>query len=89
MLAFLITGGFMTNKDKVMIIVDKLFEITEKDFDINISGHCGGMVVGYKNGNEDGFHIHVDDTGSFPDQLQQLVKAVHEVHERQNEHKHS
>lgn len=75
----------MTNKDKALIIINKLFEIAENDYDINISGHCGGMVVSYKNGNDNGFHVHIDDFKSFPEQLQQLMEAVHNVHEQQSQ----
>ena len=55
----------MTNKDKALEIVNKLFEISEQDFDINISGHCGGMVVGYKGGDKKGFHILLSSVNFF------------------------
>ena len=75
----------MTNKDKALVIVNKLFEICEQGFEISFSGHCREMVVGYRNGNNDGYHCHISDWKSFPDQLQEIIQATHDVEKLQKE----
>ena len=69
----------MTNKDRALIIVNTLFEMTDHDFDITFSGHCGGMVIGFSNGNEDGWHFHISEHKDFPEQLKEIVQAIYEA----------
>lgn len=64
----------MTNKDKALIIVNKLFELAEKDIKITFSGHCGEMVVG-----SDDFHAHISDHEKFEKQLQSIIISLDQI----------
>lgn len=75
----------MTNKDKALAIVDKLFEMCEKDYDITFSGHCGEMVIGFRNGNEDGYHYHIHSHVNFSSQLTTILQSLDAIEHRQKE----
>lgn len=70
----------MTNKDKALIILNKLFELAEKDISVTFSGHCREMVVG----SED-FHAHIFDHEKFEDQLQHIIVALDQIQEMNND----
>lgn len=68
-----------TNKDKALQIVNKLFEICEKDYEVKFSGHCGEMVVSCGKG-DNYFHSHIfSHNSNFSDELQQVLQALHKV----------
>ena len=74
----------MTNRDKCLVIVSKLFEICEQDFNVTFSGHCGEMVVDFKNDGE-GHHFHISNHKDFSDQLQEIIQAVCAIEHCQKE----
>lgn len=78
----------MTNKDKCLIIVNKLFEICEQDFSVSFSGHCGEMVVDFKNDGE-GQHFHISDHKDFTGQLDEMIQAVYSIETFQKENNDS
>lgn len=70
----------MTNKDKALIILNKLFELAEKDISVTFSGHCGEMVVG-----SDDFHAHILDHDKFENQLQNIIVALSQIESMNND----
>jgi hypothetical protein len=64
----------MTNKDKALIIINKLFELAEKDIKVTFSGHLGEMIVG-----SDDFHSHIFEHEKFEKQLQHIIVALDKI----------
>ena len=67
----------MTNNNKAMIIVDKLFELSEKDISVTFSGHCGEMVIAW--GTELNEHAHISSHLQMKEQLQEIIRILHRI----------
>jgi hypothetical protein len=64
----------MTNKDRAMIIVNKLFELAEKDITVKFTGHLREMVI--CSGDD---HYHICDYLKFKDQLQNIIISLDKI----------
>jgi len=65
----------MTKKDIALNILDKLFELSEKDLTVRIGGHCSDMIISWGAG--DGSHHHIDTiTSNYKEQLTEINNTL-------------
>lgn len=67
-------AGFNKQKE----IVDLLFDISSKDKSVTISGHCGGMVFTWEDGNK---HVHICSFLDYNSQLTHMVDTLKRIKE--------